>query len=80
MALPAPAVPLAPGSAQSLKGFQDAGQAFFPGAAAFEAGFYGGDGEGAWLASTWARARTCSGRAAGQGCVLAPLAAVSGGF
>ena len=31
---------IAPGTAQSLQGFQNAGQAFFPGAFAFEAGFY----------------------------------------
>ena len=42
---PPPPRPLAPRTAQGFEGFEDAGQALFPGAAAFEAGFQGGQGQ-----------------------------------
>ncbi len=42
---PPPARPLAPGAAEGLQGVEDAGQAFFPGAFALEAGLDGRQGQ-----------------------------------
>ena len=45
-ASPPPRIPLAPGAAQGFEGVEDAGQAFFPGAFAFEGGLNSGQGQG----------------------------------
>ena len=42
---PPPARPLAPGAAEGFQGVEDAGQAFFPGAFALEAGLDGRQGQ-----------------------------------